>query len=68
MSTLFKKLEKFSAYVEKELIKRKNYFNDRSENWQESVRGDDYSSETECIQELHDNLQDAIVNLNLSKQ
>ena len=67
MNALFKKLEKFSAYVEKELIKRENYFADRSENWQESVRGDDYLSETESIQELHDSLQDALVNLNLSK-
>ena len=63
LKTIFTKLKKFQSNVEAELINRQNYFDSRSENWQESVRGDEYVADTECLQELNDSLNDGLVNM-----
>ena len=63
MKNIFKKLQKFQSEIEAEIIKRENYFDDKSDNWQEDAKGDEYATDTECLIELNDALHDAIINL-----
>ena len=63
MKAIFKKLQKFQSQVSTEIIKRQNYFDKRSENWQDSIKGDEYITNTECLEELNEALNEGLINL-----
>ena len=51
IKTLKAKLKKLAEETEKEVIKRTSYWENKSENWQESDKGLYYQEDTEALQE-----------------
>lgn len=51
-------MERLCALIEDEIAKREDVYDDRSESWQESEKGELYMERTEMLQELYDTLTD----------
>ncbi len=57
-STLMERIENLRADLEKTIKQATQHFEERSESWQSSSKGDDYSAWLDHLQEVHDVLQD----------
>ena len=66
--TEFKKIVKLidnlTAEMDQVIEKRTEYFEEKSEKWQESEKGENYSYMTDQIQEYRDSLDDTYNELN----
>lgn len=60
MKNLLKKARKLHDDISSEVIKRENIFSSRSEDWQESVKGDEYSVKTDCLRELAEMIDEGL--------
>lgn len=54
------KLEAIKAAIEEKIEKRQEVFDDRSDDWKESEKGDDYEFKTAELQEVSFSLDTAI--------
>ncbi len=61
--TIKSQLNIFYKNLLKEIEKRNTYWTSKSDSWRESIAGDNYTTKTDVLQELYDNLEDAVVNL-----
>ena len=60
MKTILNKLEKISIQLEEKITDREITFDNRSEKWQESFKGEEFEEKTEQIREVFEFVQDAI--------
>lgn len=54
MKALIKKAEALQASLEREIEKREEQFENRSEKWQESEKGDEFQTVNQNLQDLLD--------------
>lgn len=66
LKQLLAKTEEFQIEVQELLELREEYYEERSEKWQESEKGEIYSMETEFVSTLNDALNEAISDLQLN--
>lgn len=64
MKTVLNQLESISDNIEDKVLDRECTFEDRSEKWQESERGELYEEKTDQIREVLENLQMTIDSIN----
>ncbi len=57
---ILKKIQGFKGAVEIELMKREDYYNTKSQSWQDSEGGETYQEETDALSVFCDALSDAI--------
>lgn len=60
MRKVKKSIEDAIGYLEELIQNRHQYFEARSDNWQESEKGSEYLEKTESFEEMLDNLMDFI--------
>ena len=58
MKKILNKMESLWAAMEEEIEKRTNTFDNRSEKWQESEKGEEFQEKTDRMQEMLDELID----------
>lgn len=56
-------INKFEKDLNDEIVKRDKYFNSKSENWQESEKGEEYQNSTEVLMELYDEVLETLTNI-----
>ena len=60
MKKLLEHLKKQKELTEEKISKREDYFDNKSDNWQESERGSDYEDETFKIEDFLSNIEECI--------
>lgn len=60
VQALINVLDQARADIQTEIDERTEYFDERSEKWQESEKGEEYTENTDKWQEAFDNLDNAI--------
>lgn len=63
MKTTIKQLESLLSKINDNIEQREIIFMDKSERWQESESGQEFSEKTDQLQSAHDMLQEAIEEL-----
>lgn len=59
MKPIHEKIEAFGQWLERVIISRNQYYDERSEDWQESEKGDEYTTDTDVLMDLRDAVQTA---------
>lgn len=63
MKQILKSLEKQKDKLEVKIQHRDDYLSNRSDNWQESQKGEDYADETYRLEEVLNELEEVIESL-----
>ena len=58
MKQVLRQFEKAQVIIEEEIARREELFDNRSEKWQESEKGEEFQEKTERLQEMLDELID----------
>jgi hypothetical protein len=60
MKKYLKQLEAMQEAMENEINKRHEFFDDKSEKWQDSEKGQDYSNKTDALETAESSITEAI--------
>ena len=63
MKKIISRIKALKIDIQKEVLKREQYFLGRTEKWQESEKADLYSVDTENLRALGDNLDEGLSGL-----
>jgi len=58
MKKIIKKLDALTAVLEERILDRNEVFDNRSQKWQESEKGEKYQERTDMLQEMYDEVYD----------